>query len=259
MRFELVDAYPAVDVPEPEYRRLLGYPSGARLSERAWELAGWARAWYRTYGQPWIYAREVAELELAEGVVRLEGAGFRSRRLHEMCEHSGAGGAAVAAASAGGALEREAHRLWREEKPDEYFFLEVLGSAVVEHLVTTLGARLCDWAESRGLAVLPHDSPGYPDWDIGEQARLLDLIRQSGQQPLPGELEVLELGALRPQKSQLAVFGLTSHTDRVRRLTELSPCENCSYTACQFRRAPYARGKWSLAPGGQAGGMHASG
>ena len=178
---------------------------------------------------------------------RLEGAPFRSRRLGALLEQAGAGGAVLVAASAGSAVEAEAQRLWREEKPDEYFFLEVFGSAVVERLITTAGARLCDWAEARGLAVLPHDSPGYPDWDIGEQGRLLDLVRQGGKQPLPGELEALESGALRPKKSQLAVFGLTRHTERVRRLTELSPCQTCSYMPCQFRRAPYVRHKLCLA------------
>ena len=37
--------------------------------------------------------------------------------------------------------------------------------------------------------------------------------------PIPGTLEVLESGMLRPKKSLLAVFGLTRHVDRVRRLT----------------------------------------
>ena len=60
-----------------------------------------------------------------------------------------------------------------------------------------------------------------------------------GPQVLPGKLEVLDSGALRPKKALLAVFGLTRKVDRVRRLTELSPCENCSFTPCQFRRAPY--------------------
>jgi len=238
---ELAESFPAVDVLDAEYHRLLGYPRGATLSERAQELAGWARAWYRANGQPWVYARESAELELAGDVIRLEGRPFRSRRLQALLEQAGAGGAVLVAASAGSELEVEAQRLWREEKPDEYFFLEVFGSAVVECLITMAGARLCGWAETRGLAVLPHDSPGYPDWDIGEQAGLLDLLRQ-GCQPLPGEMETLESGALRPKKSQLAVFGLTKHTERVRRLTDLSPCENCSYLPCQFRRTPYVRG-----------------
>ena len=56
--------------------------------------------------------------------------------------------AILVAVSAGGELEREAQQLWLEEKPDEYFFLEVYGSAVVEHLITMKGAELCAWAES---------------------------------------------------------------------------------------------------------------
>jgi hypothetical protein len=47
---------------------------------------------------------------------------------------------------------------------------------------------------------------------------------------------------LRPKKTLLAVFGLTRHTERLRRLTELVPCENCSFAPCQYRRAPYRRG-----------------
>jgi hypothetical protein len=39
----------------------------------------------------------------------------------------------------------------------------------------------------------------------------------------------------------LAVFGLTRHTETVRRLTDLVPCENCSFQPCQYRRAPYQR------------------
>jgi hypothetical protein len=49
---------------------------------------------------------------------------------------------------------------------------------------------------------------------------------------------VLESGALRPKKSLLAVFGLTKHTAHLQRLTELVPCENCSFNPCQYRRAP---------------------
>ncbi len=88
------------------------------------------------------------------------------------------------------------------------------------------------------MAVLPHDSPGYPQWDIREQARLLDLLRASR---LPGAIDVLDSGALRPKKSLLAVFGLTRHTERLRRLTELVPCQTCSFHPCEYRRAPYQR------------------
>ena len=146
----------------------------------------------------------------------------------------------LVAVGAGPELEAEASRRWLDEKPDEYFFLEVYGSAVVEHLVTQAGARLCGWAESHGLAVLPHDSPGYPDWDIAEQAGLHALLTSTAS--LPGALEVLESGALRPKKSLIAVFGLTRHVDRLAHLRDLVPCERCSFAPCQYRRAPYRRG-----------------
>jgi len=242
MRFELAELCAEIDVLEPEYRRLLGYPRGAELSERALELAAWARDWYRAHGKPWIYARAANRLQMADSSIRLEGEPFRARRLRALFQRAEGCGAILAAVSASGALETEAERLWREGKPDEYFFLEVFGSAVVERLVTMAGARLCAWADSRGMAVLPHDSPGYPGWDISEQPRLAGLLAQGGGQNLPGGLEALASGALRPKKSQVAVFGLTNHTQRVRRLTELSPCETCSYMPCQFRRAPYERG-----------------
>ena len=63
---------------------------------------------------------------------------------------------------------------------------------------------------------------------------------------LPGHVEVLDSGALRPKKSQLAVFGVTLHTERVRRLADLVPCQSCSFANCQFRRTPYLRGRQTV-------------
>jgi len=60
---------------------------------------------------------------------------------------------------------------------------------------------------------------------------------------MPGPLQVLSSGALLPKKSLLAVFGLTRHVDRVRRLTDLVPCKNCSFSQCQYRRVPYRRAR----------------
>ena len=228
---ELVDVQPA------EYNRLLGYPRDHVSSGRARELADWARGWYAENGRPWVYSRQEDEVAISDGSIHIDGVPFRSGRLQKTLVDAEAHGVILVAVSAGPELEQEAQRLWREEKPDEYFFLETFGSAVVEHLTTATGARLCDWAEARGMAVLPHYSPGYPEWDIMEQPRLLDLI---GREALPGSVEVLESGALRPKKSLLAVFPLTRHAHRIRRLSELVPCGNCSYAPCRYRRLPYA-------------------
>jgi hypothetical protein len=186
-------------------------------------------------------------VETTDGGVTLNGVPFESPRLSKTLRGADAHGAVVVAVGAGPELEAEAQKRWQEGKPDEYFFLEVYGSAIVEHLVTMTGARLCAWAEGRHMAVLPHYSPGYPEWAIDEQPRLLDVINRSQQMPAV-PVEVLESGMLRPKKSLLAVFGVTRHVDRVRRLTDLIPCENCSFQTCQYRRTPYRRAPQAVNP-----------
>ena len=231
----IADHSPTVDVDQKEYNRLLGYPASATVSARAAELAAWARDWYAKHGRPWIYARGV-ELRVTSDGFELDGIPFNGSKLRATLERAEAHEAILVGVGAGVALELEAQRLWLEERPDEYFFLDVYGSAVVERLVTQTGARLCAWADTQGLAVLPHQSPGYPEWDIGEQPKLLQLVDPAS---VPERLEALESGMLRPKKSMLAVFGLTRHAERVTPLSGLAPCEECSYAPCQFRRARY--------------------
>jgi hypothetical protein len=258
---ELCDGFVDVDVQPAEYQRLLGYPRDWVLEDRARELADWARGWYNHHGRPWVVARDVAGLETGGGRIRIAGRSFSSPRLQRMLGDADAHRVVLVAACAGPELEAESQARWQDGKPDEYFFLEVYGSAVVEHLITMAGARLCAWAESEGFAVLPHYSPGYPGWDISEQRRLLDLFNQTGAAdsgPVP--IQVLESGMLRPKKSLLAVFGVTRQVDRVRRLTELVPCENCSFSPCQYRRLPYRRASVPPSPergGDRNGGAHA--
>ena len=238
---EISDPSPPVNVQPAEYIRLLGYPRGWALDGRAQELGGWAREWYAQHGRPWTYARGVDTIHINDGAVVIDGVRFNSSRLSATLAAAGADRAFLVAVSAGPELEEEAQARWRDGKPDEYFFLEVYGSAVVEHLVTMTGARLCAWADGDLAAVLPHYSPGYTEWTIDEQPRLLDVIRACRPAAVP--LEVFESGMLRPKKSLLAVVGVTRHVDRVRPLTELSPCEGCSFVPCQYRRAPYRRSR----------------
>jgi hypothetical protein len=252
---EIVDASPDIQVDPAEYRRLLGYPRDYVPSSRALELAGAAGQWYRQHGRPWLYARQSGRLEMDGGRVRIDGIPFTSPRLEAMLGQAEACGVFLVAAGAGPEAEEHAHRLWLEEKPDEYFFLETFASAVVEHLIAAAGARLCAWADERNLAVLPHSSPGYSQWDVAQQGQLLRLVQSAPGTALPGKLEALDSGALVPKKSQLAVFGLAPRTARVARLASLAPCQGCSFASCQFRRTPYTRGRPAVdhADGGTGG------
>ncbi|HEY3861194.1 MAG TPA: hypothetical protein VGO59_04835 [Verrucomicrobiae bacterium] len=236
---ELIDRQPESNVREPEYARLLGYPPHHVLEGRARELAGWCRQWYAQNGRPWVYARQCGSLELQGERLILEGSVFSSKHLHNQFAAAGAHTAVLAAVSAGPECEEKTRQLWEEGKPDEYFFLEMYGSAVVEHLITAAGGRLCAWADLRGEAVLPHYSPGYSGWDVAEQLPLWNVLRRRGDSASAGSLEVMETGMLRPKKSLLAVFGLTRHLDRVRQYQNLVPCENCALPGCPYRRKPY--------------------
>jgi hypothetical protein len=234
--FELIDTTPDANVEPAEYTRLLGFPPHKVLEDRSRELADWARDWYAKHGRPWIYARQVGQLELSSGAIGIDGSSFTSKRLLDTLRQADAHSAFVVAISAGEELEKHAHEVWTQEKPDEYFFLEIYGSAVVERLTTVAGAKLCAWADTKGLAILPHYSPGYPEWDIIDQAALLELIDPKR---LPGSLKVFDTGMLLPKKSLLGVFGVTRHVDRVKRLSDLVPCHSCSFGPCEYRRAPY--------------------
>jgi 5-methyltetrahydrofolate--homocysteine methyltransferase len=236
---ELIDTSPAINVDPAEYRRLLGYPRDHEMSDRAQELVAATQEWYRQHGHPWIYLRPADRLEVRNEAICIDGMPFTSRRLSAMLTQAEAHGAFLVAVSAGPEAEEEAHRRWLDEKPDEYFFLETYASAVVEHLITAAGARLCAWADGEEMAILPHYSPGYSQWDIAEQSQLLRLVES--RTALPGRLETLDSGALRPKKSQLAVFGLTRHAERTQLLAGLVPCQNCPMANCQFRRVPYKR------------------
>jgi hypothetical protein len=236
---ELFEANPPVNVQESEYQRLLGFPKNYLLQGRMRDLAEAARQWYVENGRPWFYARWVDMLELENGKLRVGGTEFSSRQLHDQFAEAQADSAVLVAVSAGRECESHAQQLWRESKPDEYFFMEMFGSAVVEHLVTVASGRICGWADRHGAAALPHYSPGYSGWDISDQTKLWNLIRQSGTAHFDGRLDVLETGMLRPKKSLLALFGVTRQLEKARSLARLIPCENCSLPNCQYRRAPY--------------------
>jgi hypothetical protein len=234
----LLDTSPKIDVPDTEYKRLLGLPPDYVLDGRVAELADWARSWFAEHGTPWFFARSVDSLEITRHVLRVDEVELKSAVLCERFKQAGAQNAVVVAASAGPAAEQEAARRWVAEQPDEYFFMETYAAAVVEHLMTVAAARLCDWADRQGLVMLSHYSPGYPGWNLADQHALATLLRKNGNsQRLP--IEVLSSGQLQPKKAQLALFGVAPRTGVNVRLAELIPCHSCSYSPCQYRRAPY--------------------
>ena len=237
--FSLIDTNPRVEIQEAEYQRLLGYPKNYVLEGRARELANEAAAWFSKNGRPWIWAQEIASLELKDGGTCIEGTEFSSKKLREILSEAEAHSALLVAVSAGKECEEHAQKLWNEGKPDEYFFLEIFGSAVVEHLVASLNGRICALAEPAGFIAVPHYSPGYTGWDVADQNKLFELIAGGAARVFPEPVTVLSSGMLQPKKSLLAVVGLAPKTGGASESTRLVPCGRCAFTPCSYRRAPY--------------------
>ena len=237
---EFYDPSPAHAVEDTEYLRLLGYPPGHEPGERVRELMAETREWYARNGRPWVYLRE-ATLQNGPETLRLDGVEFQSHRLQEHFRRHDVRGAMLVAVSAGCECEERARQHWQEGRPDDYFFLEMFGSAVVEDLVARTSGRICDLAGPRQLMAVPHYSPGYSGWDVAEQGRLFGLIAGSVSRPLPGPIEVLSSGMLRPKKSLLGVFGLAP-AGAAEPEPGLTPCANCAFSPCRYRRAPYGHG-----------------
>jgi hypothetical protein len=233
----------AVEVLDSEYNRLLGLPPDFIRAERVEELAQWARGWYKENGRPWVFTRLAERFEIGSNGFSVEGVRFTSDKALERLRNAKAHSCILVAVGAGVETEIEAQNRWEMEHPDEYFFLEMYGSAVVEHLLTLESAKICAWADSQGWAALPHYSPGYTGWDLSDQAALFGLVAKEGAEYLGERLQLLSSGMLRPRKSQIAIIGVTNKGDIPPEIEQLIPCEDCAFSPCAFRRAPY---KWRI-------------
>jgi hypothetical protein len=194
------------EVEEQDFKRFLRLPPLREFPGPVAENAAWARSWYAAHGRPWMCAAFLpASAEPGAGVM-IAGRPFGGTELGR--RFVGITGAAVVAASAGPEAEAEAAARWAASEPDLYYFLECFASAVVEALLAESRRRLVGWGQARGLEISAHYCPGYPDWTVGDAPRLLELLAAGRE--LPGPLDTLSSGMLRPKKSQLAAVGFAA-------------------------------------------------
>jgi len=220
-----------------EFKRLLRLPPDYEFED---ELAGhvaWVQSWFAAHGRPWLSAVAIERCEAHGDDVQLDGVRVHSRELARRFRK--ARSAIVVAASAGPEAEAEAAVRWQADEPDRYYFMESYASAIVEALIAEARGRLCAWADTQGRVLLPHYSPGYHGWSVGDQAKVFSLFPAA---TMVGPLEVMDSGMLRPKKSQLAVFALALAGEAATEPADLVPCKYCPHLRCDFRREAYALG-----------------
>ena len=222
----------AIQVTDERYARHLGYPDGRIREGDSGRLAERARRWFGQHAAVWSVERALAIQALGDDCIRLEdGTELHSATLAARFREAGCHAVYVLAISAGEGVDAAIKAHWEADRPDEAYALNAFTAAYIEERMEVEGFRLCEAVDGEGQMLLPHYCPGYDGWDVSENgvlARALDA---------PG-LQVLPSGQLLPQKSMLAVFGITAHPERVP--SGQIPCVGCSLLDCRLRRAPFS-------------------
>lgn len=187
-----------------DFKRFLRYPPRRAFDTPLAENASWAQSWFAAHARPWFCTLVVDTQAQPGRGLRIDDEWFDSPALAE--KFANIDRAVIAIASASAEADLEAAARWQAGEPDRYFFLESYSAAVANALLWELRQRLRTW--TGGRALFPHHGPGYAGWSIADTPRLLAHVAAASD--LPGPIEALGSGMLRPKKSHLVLFGLES-------------------------------------------------
>jgi len=135
---------------------------------------------------------------------------------------------AVFALTIGKYLEGTAHQLARDGLILQATVLDAIGSDAVEKLADSAQGTIREIARAKGLVISRRFSPGYCDWDIGQQRMLF--------WALSGDTVGIHLTGrclMIPQKSISGIIGIGSYNSNVE---NYNPCNTCKKQDCSGRR-----------------------
>ncbi|MFQ5826043.1 MAG: vitamin B12 dependent-methionine synthase activation domain-containing protein [Dehalococcoidia bacterium] len=151
---------------------------------------------------------------------------FESRiiaQLMQRCQK-----AAVFAVTIGGSLEGQVRQLADEGRVLEAAIMDAVGSDAAEKAATAVQGRVREIANAQGLGISSRFSPGYCDWDIGQQTMVFHAMngRSAG-------IRLTDSCLMVPRKSVSGVIGMSPHGGELERW---SPCQSCKRRNCPGRR-----------------------
>jgi hypothetical protein len=203
----------AVEVPDEEVRRYLGYPRRRRP-------------------RPAVAQRLEELWPIGQGLLRPRGA----LRVVEATELAAAAmprpteRVAVGLCTIGEELEQESDRRGAAGDPLGALILDAFGSAAAEATAEALSVRACALADALELRAERRISPGYGRWPVSAQPALLALLprAQLGVSLSPGLMMI-------PRKS--VSFAVRLHRKgAARRTVARSPCAACRKQPCPYRQ-----------------------
>jgi hypothetical protein len=203
-----------VDVTSEEVYRYLGYRKGSRRSRRAENLLS----------------------EMWEGALALLHA-RGAYRVVDRAEATAAGmpepgrDVGVAVCTIGPELEQVSAECVAQGRLLDALLLDAIGSAAADAAADSLNLALCTVADDGGWYAAPRVSPGYGDWDVAFQHKLLALLpgAELGISLTSGQMMV-------PRKSVSFAVAFDDHPPKGHRPG--AACERCGLERCRHRMAP---------------------
>ncbi len=151
---------------------------------------------------------------------------FRSKviaHLLEQCEK-----VAVFLVTIGGHLEETVCQLAKEGLIVQSAVLDAIGSVAAEKVADFVQSSVGEVARAQGLCISQRFSPGYCDWDIGQQKMVFWAVNGNAM-----GVRLTERCLMIPQKSVSGVIGIGSSAGNVE---NYNPCKTCNKYDCLGRR-----------------------
>jgi len=216
-----------IEIDKDQICHYIGYDDNHNLSARIASLIDDYTEHAHYLINP-LHSYVIKDVEWARGSISLiEGSViFKSRiiaRLLERCPQ-----VAIFVVTIGKYLEETAFQLARDGLILQATVLDAIGSDAVEKVADFVQDRIKEMAEAQGLVTSRRFSPGYCDWNVGQQRMLFyALTGNTLGVRLTGECLMV------PQKSISGIIGIGPSIDDVE---NYNPCKTCTKQDCPGRR-----------------------
>jgi len=216
-----------IDIDRQQVLHNIGYGTDCKLSTRISSLIDEYVENIHYLIEP-SYLCVIRDIECVQGsIVVIEGSIiFESQviaPLLEQCEK-----AAVFLVTIGEHLEEMAYRLAEDGLIVQATVLDAIGSVAAERVADFVQDRIREIANDQGLVISQRFSPGYCDWDIGQQRAVFWAV--SGDSV---GVRLTEGCLMIPRKSISGVIGIGPRDGNVE---NYNPCKTCDKYDCQGRR-----------------------
>jgi hypothetical protein len=216
-----------IEIDKAQLCHYIGYNDGHKLSARISSLID-DYAEHAHYLINPLYSYIIKDVEWARGSIALieDSIIFKSQVIAQLLEDCYQ--VAIFLVTIGKYLEETTAQLAKDGLILQATVLDAIGSGAVEKVADFVQDGIKEIAEAQGLVTSRRFSPGYCDWNIGQQRMLFyALTGNTLGIRLTGECLMI------PQKSISGIIGIGPSIDSVE---NYNPCKTCTKQDCQGRR-----------------------